>query len=246
MGFVTLGIFIFHRAGPPRRGPPDDCPRHHHGRPLPAASASSTSAPTTAPSPRWAAWPAVAGLRRDLRLLHAGQPRLARPGRLRRRVPGHHRRVRLLPVGGSVAALAMMLGAAYLLFMYQRVVFGDLSDFLKGIGHHLTDMNRDRDRHARAARRPGDRLRRLPGPAAAAVADTRDATSWRGRRPCDRPRACPDVRHDDPFDANTILACCPSLGVGACCAMLVVVVGHVWPGRDRRDRRRRVGRRSWC
>ena len=40
------------------------------------------------------------------------------------------------------AALAMMLGAAYLLFMYQRVVFGDLSDFLKGIGHHLTDMTR--------------------------------------------------------------------------------------------------------
>jgi NADH:ubiquinone oxidoreductase subunit 4 (subunit M) len=24
--------------------------------------------------------------------------------------------------------------------MYQRVVFGDLSDFLKGLGHHLTDM----------------------------------------------------------------------------------------------------------
>jgi NADH-quinone oxidoreductase subunit M len=40
------------------------------------------------------------------------------------------------------AATAMMLGAAYLLFMYQRVVFGDLSDFLKGIGHHLTDMTR--------------------------------------------------------------------------------------------------------
>jgi NADH-quinone oxidoreductase subunit M len=36
----------------------------------------------------------------------------------------------------------MMLGAAYLLFMYQRVIFGDLSEFLKGIGHHLTDMNR--------------------------------------------------------------------------------------------------------
>ena len=46
------------------------------------------------------------------------------------------------PVAAAVAALAMMLGAAYLLFMYQRVVFGDLSDFLKGIGHHLTDMNR--------------------------------------------------------------------------------------------------------
>jgi len=46
------------------------------------------------------------------------------------------------PLVAAVAALAMMLGAAYLLFMYQRVVFGDLSDFLKGIGHHLTDMSR--------------------------------------------------------------------------------------------------------
>ena len=46
------------------------------------------------------------------------------------------------PVVAAVAALAMMLGAAYLLWMYQRVVFGDLSDFLKGLGHHLTDMTR--------------------------------------------------------------------------------------------------------
>jgi NADH-quinone oxidoreductase subunit M len=36
----------------------------------------------------------------------------------------------------------MMLGAAYLLWMYQRVVFGELSDFLKGLGSHLTDMTR--------------------------------------------------------------------------------------------------------
>ena len=46
------------------------------------------------------------------------------------------------PIVAAVAALAMMLGAAYLLWMYQRVIFGDLSDFLKGIGHHLTDMDR--------------------------------------------------------------------------------------------------------
>ena len=46
------------------------------------------------------------------------------------------------PVVAAVAALATMLGAAYLLWMYQRVVFGDLSEFLKGLGHHLTDMNR--------------------------------------------------------------------------------------------------------
>src|SRR5689334_14795251 len=46
------------------------------------------------------------------------------------------------PVVAAITALAMMLAAAYLLWMYQRVIFGDLSDFLTGIGHHLTDMNR--------------------------------------------------------------------------------------------------------
>jgi NADH-quinone oxidoreductase subunit M len=34
----------------------------------------------------------------------------------------------------------MILAAAYLLWMYQRVAFGELSDFLRGLGHHLTDM----------------------------------------------------------------------------------------------------------
>ncbi|MDQ3938405.1 MAG: NADH-quinone oxidoreductase subunit M [Chloroflexota bacterium] len=46
------------------------------------------------------------------------------------------------PVVAAIAALAMMLAAAYLLWMYQRVIFGDVSDFLRGLGHHLTDMNR--------------------------------------------------------------------------------------------------------
>jgi NADH-quinone oxidoreductase subunit M len=46
------------------------------------------------------------------------------------------------PWAAAVAALAMMLGAAYLLWMYQRVVFGELSDFLRGLGSHLTDMSR--------------------------------------------------------------------------------------------------------
>jgi NADH-quinone oxidoreductase subunit M len=39
-----------------------------------------------------------------------------------------------------VAALCMILAAAYLLYLYQRVAFGDLSDFLRGLGSHLTDM----------------------------------------------------------------------------------------------------------
>ena len=34
----------------------------------------------------------------------------------------------------------MILAAGYLLWMYQRIVFGELSDFFKGLGHHLTDM----------------------------------------------------------------------------------------------------------
>jgi NADH-quinone oxidoreductase subunit M len=46
------------------------------------------------------------------------------------------------PVVAAIAALAMMLAAAYLLWMYQRIIFGDLTDFLKGLGHHLTDMDR--------------------------------------------------------------------------------------------------------
>jgi NADH-quinone oxidoreductase subunit M len=39
-----------------------------------------------------------------------------------------------------VIAFVMIFAAAYLLWMQQRVLFGPLSDFLKGLGHHLTDM----------------------------------------------------------------------------------------------------------
>ena len=44
------------------------------------------------------------------------------------------------PWVAAVAAFAMIFAAGYLLWMFQRVAFGDVSDFLKGIGHHLTDM----------------------------------------------------------------------------------------------------------
>ena len=36
MGFVTLGIFVLRRAGPPGRRLPDGRPRRHHRRALPA------------------------------------------------------------------------------------------------------------------------------------------------------------------------------------------------------------------
>jgi NADH-quinone oxidoreductase subunit M len=35
---------------------------------------------------------------------------------------------------------SMVLAAAYLLWMYQRLFFGEVSDFLAGLGHHLTDV----------------------------------------------------------------------------------------------------------
>jgi NADH-quinone oxidoreductase subunit M len=44
------------------------------------------------------------------------------------------------PVVAAVATVCMILAAGYLLWMFQRVAFGELSDFFKGLGHHLTDM----------------------------------------------------------------------------------------------------------
>jgi NADH-quinone oxidoreductase subunit M len=35
----------------------------------------------------------------------------------------------------------MTLGAAYLLWLYQRMFTGELSDFFRGLGHHLTDLS---------------------------------------------------------------------------------------------------------
>ncbi|MEO8437779.1 MAG: NADH-quinone oxidoreductase subunit M [Chloroflexota bacterium] len=44
------------------------------------------------------------------------------------------------PYAAAVAAFVMILGAGYLLYMYGRIVFGELSEFLAGLGDHLTDM----------------------------------------------------------------------------------------------------------
>jgi NADH-quinone oxidoreductase subunit M len=40
----------------------------------------------------------------------------------------------------AVATMCMILAAAYLLWMFQRVFTGELSEFLAGLGHHLTDV----------------------------------------------------------------------------------------------------------
>ena len=44
------------------------------------------------------------------------------------------------PWVAGVATICMILVAAYLLWMYQRIIFGELSEFFRGLGRHLTDM----------------------------------------------------------------------------------------------------------
>jgi NADH-quinone oxidoreductase subunit M len=44
------------------------------------------------------------------------------------------------PLVGAIATVCMVLAAAYLLWMYQRIVFGEVSEFFRGLGSHLVDM----------------------------------------------------------------------------------------------------------
>ncbi len=44
------------------------------------------------------------------------------------------------PWVAAVATFCMIFAAGYLLWMFQRVAFGELSDFLKSLGSHLTDI----------------------------------------------------------------------------------------------------------
>ena len=46
------------------------------------------------------------------------------------------------PIISVASIIVMVLAATYLLWMFQRVAFGTVSDFLTGLGSHLTDMNR--------------------------------------------------------------------------------------------------------
>ena len=44
------------------------------------------------------------------------------------------------PYAAAIATFVMVLAAGYLLYMYGRIAFGEVSEFLAGLGHHLTDM----------------------------------------------------------------------------------------------------------
>jgi NADH-quinone oxidoreductase subunit M len=45
------------------------------------------------------------------------------------------------PWAAAIATFVMILGAAYLLWMFQRVILGEVSGFLAGLGSHLTDIS---------------------------------------------------------------------------------------------------------
>jgi NADH-quinone oxidoreductase subunit M len=44
------------------------------------------------------------------------------------------------PAAAAIAAIVMVLGAGYLLYMFGRVAFDEVSDFLIGLGDRLTDI----------------------------------------------------------------------------------------------------------
>ena len=44
------------------------------------------------------------------------------------------------PAAAAVATFCMILAAGYLLWMYQRVIFGEVSEFLTGLGGHVYDV----------------------------------------------------------------------------------------------------------
>ncbi|HEX5828412.1 MAG TPA: NADH-quinone oxidoreductase subunit M, partial [Candidatus Limnocylindrales bacterium] len=44
------------------------------------------------------------------------------------------------PIAAVIATFVMIFAAGYLLWMFQRVAFGEVSEFLKGLGDHVTDI----------------------------------------------------------------------------------------------------------
>jgi NADH-quinone oxidoreductase subunit M len=45
------------------------------------------------------------------------------------------------PYAAAIATFVMILAAGYLLWMYGRIVFGEVSDFIANLGGHLTDIS---------------------------------------------------------------------------------------------------------
>ena len=133
------------------------------------------------------------------------------------------------PVAAAIATLVMVFAGVYLLWMYQRVVFGEAVRLPQGPRAPPDRHQPDRGADARTAVRAD----------AACSACSRPSLLDLIQVPVDRP-AGPGRRRDDrdgggAMTTNEWLAIAPFVLVVAL-AMLVVIVDLVWPNRPtRRD-----------
>ena len=140
MGFVTLGIFVFTEQG--LQGA--ILQMINHGLITGALfllSGSSTNGPTTGRSTKMSGLAArtlvYAALFGFFVFASAGLPGC----------PGFVGEFLVLvgtfvasPAAAAVATFVMILAAGYLLYMYNRLIFGEVSAFLESLGDHLTDI----------------------------------------------------------------------------------------------------------
>ena len=134
MGFVTAGIFAAiaaRRATPPAwRAPSSSCSATASSRaPSSSWSASCTSARTRGRSPTWARWPSRCPIMAGFFLFFAfgslGLPGLSGFVGEFLSLLGLFEYSRWL---AAIAALGVILAAAYLLWMFQRMMFNDRGD----------------------------------------------------------------------------------------------------------------------
>ena len=160
MGFVTLGIFVFNQQG--MDGAILQMINHGliTGALFLLVGRHLRADPRPDDREDGRAGGRDAGLRVALGFFVFASGGLPGLSGLRRRVPCPRRRVRVLAGrGGAIATFCMILAAGYLLWMFQRLAFGELSDFLKGLGHHLDRHDPDRDPDDRPAGRADRGLR---------------------------------------------------------------------------------------
>ena len=125
MGIVTIGIFTPNAWA--SRAASCRCSATASSRP-PSSWWWRGLRPDPQPGDRapMAASPRDAGLRHRVHAVHDGLGRPARHQRVRRRDPGDRRRLPDSSWVAFFAATGMILGAAYMLWLYRRVIFGAL------------------------------------------------------------------------------------------------------------------------
>ena len=154
-GLRDAGHLRLPAAGHGRGRPADGQPRPHHRRPLPVRRASSTSGRTTGPSRKHGRPGGPhAGLRRASSASSCW-PASGCPAWPASSVSSWSSlgTFAVCPLAAAIATLVMVLGAVYLLWMFQRVVFGDAVRVPAQRRAPSHGPDRDRDADAGAAGR---------------------------------------------------------------------------------------------